>query len=88
MEPCEGKEGLRERGELPKEEGDAVREHKAMHNEEIFLSSWLREDERGREERTAKISEKNEEKEVKRGKEKSVKKRTRRRLVQEGAWFL
>ena len=50
---------LRERGELPKEEGDAVRENRAMH-EENFWSSWLREDERGKEERTAR-AEKNEE---------------------------
>ena len=34
---------LRERGALPKEEGDATREHKAMH-EEKFFSSWSRED--------------------------------------------
>ena len=32
---------IRERGALPKEEGDAVRECKAMH-EENFLSSWLK----------------------------------------------
>ena len=51
---------LRERGELPKEEGDAVREYKAMH-EENFLSSRLWEDVRGKKERTAKVSEKNEE---------------------------
>ena len=38
---------LRDRGELPMEEGDGVREHKAMH-EENFLSSWLREDGRER----------------------------------------
>ena len=31
------------RGALPREEGDATREHKAMH-EENFLCSWLRED--------------------------------------------
>ena len=48
---------FRERG---KEEGDAVREYKAMH-EENFLSSWEREDARGTEERTAKVSEKIEE---------------------------
>ena len=35
-------------------------EHKAMH-EENFLSSWLREDGREREERTAKVGEDNEE---------------------------
>ena len=34
---------LRERGALPKEEGDAVREYMAMHEENV-LSSWLRED--------------------------------------------
>ena len=38
---------LRERGALPKEEGDAITEYKAMH-EENFLSSWLREDGRDR----------------------------------------
>ena len=48
-----------ERRELPNEEGDVVRECKAMH-EEDFWSSWIREDERGKEERTAK-AEKNEE---------------------------
>ena len=37
------REQRRERGELLKEEGDTVRENKAMH-EEKFLSSWLRED--------------------------------------------
>ena len=41
------------------EEGDAVREYKAV-LEENFWSNWLREDERGEEERTAK-AEKNEE---------------------------
>ena len=30
---------MRERGALPKEDGDAIREYKAMH-EEKFLSSW------------------------------------------------
>ena len=42
---------LRERGVLPKEEGDAVREYKAVH-EENFLSSWAREDGREKEEGT------------------------------------
>ena len=65
---------MKERGELPNEDGDAVRECKAMH-EENFWRNWLREDERGKEERTAK-SEKNEEK---RGKEKRRKKRTKRK---------
>ena len=50
---------MKERGELPNEVGDAVSEYVAMH-EENFWSSWLREDERGKEERMAK-AEKNEE---------------------------
>ena len=41
---------LQERGALHKEEGDTVREYKAMH-EEHFLSSWLRECVEGTEER-------------------------------------
>ena len=36
---------MKERGELPNE-GDVVKENKAMH-EEDFWSSWPREDERG-----------------------------------------
>ena len=40
---------LRERGALPKEEGDATRENKAGH-ESNFLSCWLREDGRQKEE--------------------------------------
>ena len=54
-----------ERGELPNEEGDVVREYKAMH-EENFWSSWPREDERGKGERTAKAEKKEEEKGEKR----------------------
>ena len=38
---------LRERGALPKEEGDVIRKYKAMH-EENFLSRWFREDGRER----------------------------------------
>ena len=34
---------LQDRGALPKEEGNIVREFKAMHAENLF-SSWLRED--------------------------------------------
>ena len=42
---------LEDRGALPKEDGDLLREYQAMH-EENFLSSWLREDmEREEEER-------------------------------------
>ena len=51
---------MRERGALPKEEGDAIGEYKAMH-EENFLSSWLREDGREEEERTVDMSKENEE---------------------------
>ena len=50
---------MKERGELPNAEGDAVREFQATH-EENFWSSWLRQDERGKEERMAK-ADKNEE---------------------------
>ena len=39
-----GEKIMRERGALPKEECDVIREYKAIH-EENFLSSWLREDE-------------------------------------------
>ena len=50
---------MKERGELPNEEGDAVREYRVLH-EENFWSSCRREDERGKEERMAE-AEKNEE---------------------------
>ena len=52
---------MKERWELPNEVGHAVREHGAMH-EETFWSSWLREDERGEEERVAKVEKHEEEK--------------------------
>ena len=51
---------MKERGEWPHEEGDVVREYKAMH-EEDFLISWLREDEKTKEERTAEAEGKGEE---------------------------
>ena len=51
---------LRERAEVPKEEGDAVREYKAV-NEEKILSSWLREDGREEEGRMVEVSYENEE---------------------------
>ena len=63
---------MRERGELPKEEGDAVREYKAMH-EENFLSSWPREDEKSKEERRAETEGEGEKRE-KRGKERESQK--------------
>ena len=68
--------GLRERGEFPKEEGDAVREYKAMH-EENFCSSWLREDGKVKEGRR-KLVRRMKKKEVTRGNEKRRKKRTKR----------
>ena len=71
---------MKERGELPNEESDVVREYKALH-EEKFWSSWLREDERGKEERPEPRRKKN--KRVKRGKEKRRKKRTKRRRSKE-----
>ena len=43
---------MKERGESPNNVGDAVREYRTMH-EKNFWSSWLREEERGKEERTA-----------------------------------
>ena len=45
---------LQDRGELPKEEGDVTGEYKATH-EENFLSSWLREERKDREERIMEI---------------------------------
>ena len=59
---------VKERGELPDAEGDAVREHKAVH-EDNFWSNWLREDERGKEARTAKADKNEEEKGEKRKRE-------------------
>ena len=50
---------MKERGELPNEEGNAVREYKTMH-EENFWNSWLRENEICKAGRMAK-TEKNEE---------------------------
>ena len=67
---------LREREELSKEECDAVREYKAMH-EENFWSRWLREDERGKGERLAKAEKKEKEMGQKGGREKRRKKRTK-----------
>ena len=57
---------MKEREELLNEKGDAVRECKAIH-EENFWSNWLREDGREKEERTAKAEE-NDEERVKREK--------------------
>ena len=48
---------MNEVGEFLHEVGDAVREFQAMHEENIW-SNWLREDERGKEERMAKAEKK------------------------------
>ena len=53
MEGLMAQKIMKEREQLPNEEGNAVKEYKAMH-EEDFWSSWLREDERSKEERKAK----------------------------------
>ena len=45
---------LQDRGALPKEEGDIVREYKAMY-EENFLSSWLKEVGADKTERTIEV---------------------------------
>ena len=62
------KEKIKERGELSNEDGDVVREYKAMH-EEDFWSSWLREDEKSKEERKAEAEGKGEEEGEKRKRE-------------------
>ena len=67
-----------ERGELPIEEGDVVREYKATHEEDCW-SSWQREDEQSGEEMMARMKKKG----VKRGREKRRKKRTKRELLEE-----
>ena len=81
-ESCK-RERLQDRGALPREEGDVIREYSAMH-EENFLSSWLREDlfgkEEGRKKEDKKIREevKRMGKVQRRRKEKGRKKRTKR----------
>ena len=72
---------MKESGELPNEEGDVVREYKAMH-EEDFWSSWLRKDERGKEGRTTK-TERKEQENCEMRKEKRRKKRTKKGLEKE-----
>ena len=44
---------MKERWELPNEEGDVVKKFYALHEEDLW-SSWLREDQRGKEEIMAK----------------------------------
>ena len=59
---------MKERRELPSEEGDVVNEDKVMH-EEDFWSSWPWEDERGKEERMGNAARNDEEKGEKRKRE-------------------
>ena len=59
---------MKERGELLNEVGDAVREYKAIH-EEDFWSNWLREYEKSKEETEAEAEGKGEEEGEKRKRE-------------------
>ena len=59
---------MKERGRLPNEEGDVVKEYKAMH-EGDFWSRWQREDERGKDETMTNTERKEEEKGEKRKRE-------------------
>ena len=78
---------MKERCAFPKEGGNAVRVYEAMH-EEHFLSSWLREDGREKEERMAKVSEENDEERCERGTERRRNKRTKREELTEDAKVL
>ena len=69
---------MKERGELLNEEGDAVREYKAAH-EENFWSSWAREDLREVKKKGWQKPRRMKKKRVKRGKEKRKKRTTRGR---------
>ena len=64
---------LQDRGALLKEEGDVIREYKAVH-EENFLNSWLSEDVEGKEER-----QKGGQGDQRRGEQKEEKRRRERR---------
>ena len=76
---------MKERGN---EEGDVVSQFKAMH-EEDFWSSWLREDEKSKEERKAEAEGKGEEEGEKRKERRSKKRMKRGRLKEDvRVWFL
>ena len=70
---------LQDRGALPKEEGDIVKEYKAMH-EENFLSSWLREYVEDEEERRRNVDKETREEVSRLEKEKAREERTKRWL--------
>ena len=59
VESC-WKQISQDRGGLPEEAGDVIREYKAMH-EENFLSSWLREDGKDKEESIMEVDKETEE---------------------------
>ena len=71
-----------QRSALPKEEGDIVRENKAMH-EENFLSSWLREDVEGMEERRKNREDKAGEEESRTG-TRNVEREEKRTVIKKG----
>ena len=58
---------LRDRGAVPKEDGDLLREYQSIH-EENFPSIWLREDVEGKEEERKRLNEEAEREESKSGK--------------------
>ena len=58
---------LEDRGALPREDGDLLREYQEMH-EENFLSSWLQEDVEGKEEEREKMNKEAKEEESRSGK--------------------
>ena len=61
------KRTLEDRGALPTEDGDLLREYQAMH-EDNFLSRWLREHVEGKEEEREKLNKEAKEEESKSGK--------------------
>ena len=81
-----GEKVLRRRGALPKEEGDVIREYKAMH-EANFLSSSLREDGKENEGIILEMGKENKEERGERGEAKGRKKRTEQRVLKEDDGF-
>ena len=67
---------MKERGEMPNEVDDAVRENKGVH-EEDFWSSWQREEETGEEERKAKAEMERKKKRGEKGKREEGERRER-----------
>ena len=67
LENIAKKRMLEDRGALPREDGDLLREYHALH-EGYFLSSWLREDVEGKEEERERLNKEAKEEESKSGK--------------------